>query len=122
MSLTFFLRPIWGVVRSKKLGPTLGSTEREMKTKSVTALVISAICAGPLVAQASDVEISVIIGPAQRGYVPYHRAYDIPLEHRLSGRTMLPNNSMLSGEMTRMQGKTVYGFTGEILGTILTVD
>jgi hypothetical protein len=95
--------------------------EKNMKTKFIGALLVSALCAGPALAQSIyDSPETIIIVP--RGHYTIPRAYDIPPGQRLGHRTMLAANAMTAGDMQRMEGKTVFGSRGDVLGTVMTVD
>jgi len=93
-----------------------------MKTKLVSAMLLSVLCAAPAVAQSfiDQPPETVIITPRSHYTIP--RAYDIPVGQRMSHRNMLAPNSWTSGDMQRMEGKIVEGRRGEFLGTVMTVD
>jgi hypothetical protein len=93
-----------------------------MKIKLVSAMLLSALCAGPAVAQTyiDQAPETVIITPRSHYTIP--RAYDIPVGQRISSRNKLAPNSWTSGDMQRMEGKIVVGNRGELLGTVMNVD
>ena len=93
-----------------------------MKRKLVSAMLLSALCAAPALAQTfiDQAPETVIITPRSNYTIP--RAYDIPAEQKWGHRTRLANNSWTSGDMQRMAGKRVFGFRGELLGTVSAVD
>jgi hypothetical protein len=92
-----------------------------MKIKLVSAMLFSALFAAPALAQTfiDEAPETVIIVPKGNYTIP--RAYDLPAEQKWGHRTRLANNSWTSGDMQRMEGKTITSFRGEFLGTVTAV-
>ena len=92
-----------------------------MKIMLIPALLVSALCVGPALAQAiNETPETVIITPGSNYTIPH--AYDMHPDQRWGYRTRLAANAMTAGDMQRMEGKTVFGFRGEILGTVGATD
>jgi hypothetical protein len=95
---------------------------KEMIIRLVSAMLLSALCAAPAVAQTftDQAPETLIITPRTHYTIP--RAYDIPAGQRINDRIRLAPNSWTAGDMQRMAGKRVTSFLGENLGTITAVD
>ena len=93
-----------------------------MKIRLVSAMLLSAVCAVPAVAQTflDQPPETVIITPRSNYTVP--RVFDIPARQRWGYRTKIGPNSYTSGTMQRAAGKRVISFRGENLGTVTAVD